>query len=83
VDVEANDALTVAEKLRTEVAHQRFRIIDGKQIQKTISIGVSEYPTDSDNFWQTVKYADVALYQAKANGRNRTVRFREEMNQEA
>jgi diguanylate cyclase (GGDEF)-like protein len=48
-------------------------------LQKTISIGVSDFPTDSDTFWQAVKFADVALYRAKHNGRNRVVRFAPEM----
>jgi diguanylate cyclase (GGDEF)-like protein len=48
-------------------------------LQKTISIGISSYPSDSDTFWQAVKFADVALYHAKETGRNRVVRFTKEL----
>jgi len=48
-------------------------------LQKTISIGVAMFPHDSDTFWQTVKFADVALYRAKETGRNRVVLFSPEM----
>ena len=44
-------------------------------LQKTISIGIASFPEDSDTFWQAVKFADVALYNAKETGRNKVVRF--------
>jgi diguanylate cyclase (GGDEF)-like protein len=78
VDTGAEAALKVAEKIRAEVEATKVPL-PGGILQKTISIGVSEYPNDSDTFWQVVKFADVALYQAKANGRNRVLRFSPEM----
>jgi diguanylate cyclase (GGDEF)-like protein len=71
-------AVTVAEKIRESVAGFRFPIAGGT-LQKTISIGVALFPDDAETFWQTLKYADVALYRAKADGRNRVVRFLPEM----
>ena len=53
--------------------------VPGGTLQKTISIGVADFPKDSDTFWQAMKYADVALYQAKERGRNRVVHFAPEM----
>jgi hypothetical protein len=44
-------------------------------IHKTVSVGISEYPQDADTFYKAIKYADVALYEAKQAGRNRVVRF--------
>ena len=49
--------------------------ISGSSLQKTISIGVADFPGDTENFWEAVKYADVALYAAKEGGRNRVERF--------
>ena len=48
-------------------------------LKKTISIGIADFPGDSSTFWQAVKFADIALYQAKETGRNRVIRFTKEM----
>ena len=64
----------VAEKIRAAVADLKVQT-SGGILQKTISIGISSYPEDSDTFWQALKFADVALYHAKETGRNRVVRF--------
>lgn len=77
-DTGAEPALRVAEKIRAEVEATKIPL-SGGILQKTISIGVAEFPTDADTFWQVVKYADVALYKAKSSGRNRVVRFLPEM----
>ena len=73
-DTDAAAAMDVAEKIRAKVEATKIPLAGGI-LQKTISIGVAEFPTDSDTFWQVVKFADVALYQAKSSGRNRVVRF--------
>lgn len=79
VDTPAAGALNVAEKIRREVEQSKFVLPSGGVLQKTISIGVAAYPDDADSFWQVVKYADVALYRAKEQGRNRVLRFAPEM----
>jgi diguanylate cyclase (GGDEF)-like protein len=71
-------AVAVAEKIRVRVEEMKVQIA-GKVLQKTISFGIADFPGDSDTFWQTVKFADVALYRAKETGRNRVVRFGVEM----
>ncbi len=73
-DAEREQADLIAEKIRVAVEGLKTQVA-GVVIEKTISIGISDFPTDSDTFWQAVKYADVALYQAKDTGRNRVVRF--------
>ena len=73
-----DDALRVAENIRSRVAETKISL-PATLLQKTISIGVAEFPKDADNFWQVVKFADVALYEAKKQGRNRVVRFTPEM----
>ncbi|MDR0529680.1 MAG: diguanylate cyclase [Zoogloeaceae bacterium] len=77
-DAEGAAADQVAENIRCAVEKIRVNV-GGVVLQKTISIGVSDYPKDSGTFWQTVKFADVALYRAKQTGRNRVVRFEQEM----
>lgn len=78
MDTGADAAMLVAEKIRSEVEATKIPL-PGGVLQKTISIGVAEYPTDSDTFWQVVKFADVAMYKAKEEGRNRVLRFVPEM----
>ena len=74
LDTGAEAAMNVAEKIRAKVEETRVSL-PGTMLQKTISIGVAEFPVDSDTFWQAVKFADVALYEAKTQGRNRVIRF--------
>ncbi len=77
-DAGGENADMVAEKIRAAVESMKVQLA-GVVIQKTISIGIAEFPQDSDTFWQAVKYADVAMYNAKESGRNRVMRFRPEM----
>ncbi|MCL2076227.1 MAG: GGDEF domain-containing protein [Betaproteobacteria bacterium] len=72
------DADQVAENIRATVEKMRVNI-GGDVLQKTISIGISDYPKDSTTFWQALKFADVAMYKAKQNGRNLVARFTQEM----
>ncbi|PLX93786.1 MAG: hypothetical protein C0621_06705 [Desulfuromonas sp.] len=78
VDINEGEALEVAEKIRETVAAAKIKI-PGGAISKTVSLGVSEFPKDTEAFWQAIKYADVALYRAKEEGRNRSLRFTPEM----
>lgn len=74
LDVQPGDALLVAEKIRKAIEALKVSVGDAV-LQKTISIGLAEFPGDTDGFWQAIKYADVALYRAKDQGRNQCVRF--------
>ena len=73
--------ITVAEKIRAVVEETKIDI-PGAVLQKTLSIGVAGYMEDDPAFWQVVKYADMALYQAKELGRNQVVRFTPELLQD-
>ena len=77
-DVDPEHLLQVAEKIRAKVEEQEFQL-PGHVLHKTISIGASLMPEDGDTLWQVIKFADVALYQAKEQGRNRVIRFDPEM----
>ncbi len=78
LDINEGDTIKTAEKIRESFEGAKFKIPDGT-IKKTISLGVSEFPHDTESFWQSIKFADVALYKAKDSGRNKAVRFNEEM----
>ena len=78
IDTEVGYGLTVAEKIRAAVEEFNFKTNDGI-LKKTISIGISDFPHDTDGFWQAIKFADVALYRAKESGRNRCISFQKEL----
>jgi len=65
------DALDTAEHIRARVAAKKF---NGRKI--TLSIGVASFPEDADDAETIIAVADEALYQAKREGRDRTVRAR-------
>jgi two-component system cell cycle response regulator len=70
-----NDAINVAEKIRKNVENTEIELDSGKIIKKTISVGVSVYPDQCKKGWECIKFADIALYEAKKNGRNKVVLF--------
>jgi diguanylate cyclase (GGDEF)-like protein len=66
-------ALEIAERICDAVAACTFRH-DGaghEPVRATISIGVAGFPRDAENADQLVHAADLALYRAKRDGRNR------------
>jgi two-component system cell cycle response regulator len=71
-------ALGVAQKIRTEFAQKKFSF-GSDTVEKTLSIGIAHFPSDADSIWKVIKFADLALYEAKHGGRNQVVEFRPEM----
>jgi len=61
-------AYEVAERIRVSVANHSFTQVPSI----TISIGVAYWTADDEAIESVMKKADMALYQAKHNGRNRT-----------
>ncbi|MEM7403831.1 MAG: EAL domain-containing protein [Pseudomonadota bacterium] len=45
--------------------------LEGRELQMTGSIGISCFPNDGADVMTLLKHADAAMYQAKAEGRNR------------
>jgi len=74
-------ALKVAQQIHTAFGELIFDVGNGETMQKTISIGMSKFPSDGDTIWKCIKYADTALYVAKTTGRNKIVEYTPEMSQ--
>jgi len=74
-DTDRNGALAVGEKLRRIIDEEGFVLSDKKPIPITISVGVSNYPNDVKDLEDLVDHADIALYDAKDQGRNRVVPY--------
>jgi len=70
--VDAAAALVVAERLRL-LASELIPLEDGCLLDITVSVGVASAPARMTGLEQLLSQADVALYRAKAMGRNRVV----------
>jgi len=66
--------MKIAEKIRTKFESKVFDV-GSESFSKTCSVGASYYPNDGDTAWKCIKYADMALYEAKESGRNKVVRY--------
>ncbi len=71
------DAIDVANKIREKVAQNEIDVYAGSTMRKTISIGISMFPQDSTSIVKVMKFADLALYEAKTSGRNQVKRYKE------
>lgn len=82
IDIEEGESEKVAEKIRANIESTVLARTQDGPLEKTISLGVCEFPEDTDSLWKAIKFADTALYKAKEEGRNRVVRFDAAMWQE-
>lgn len=74
-EIDPAEAQLLAERLRRAVAAAHFNIANSPTpINVTMSIGLACYPDDGITPTELVHRADVAVYQAKLQGRNRVVR---------
>ncbi len=58
-------------------------IVDGAELHVSCSIGISMYPDDAADIDDVMRHADVAMYQAKALGRDGAHFFTPELNERA
>ena len=71
-DTDKRGAIVVAEKVRLLVEKEMFLADDRSETRRvTISVGLSTYPDDVGDMDDLIDHADIALYRAKENGRNR------------
>jgi diguanylate cyclase (GGDEF)-like protein/putative nucleotidyltransferase with HDIG domain len=67
-------ALEIAERIRRAVAACEFEVETSEQpIRATVSIGVAGYPKDGMDANALIHQADLAVYRAKLQGRNRVL----------
>lgn len=69
-DTQMQDALVIAERIRSSIEKQYLYDKAEHSLKFTISIGLSELESPSQNLDDLIKKADIALYIAKNNGRN-------------
>jgi diguanylate cyclase (GGDEF)-like protein len=64
------DALTVAEKIRSRLVEEAFYVPDGQTMHISVSIGVAQLQEDED-LGSFMERADKNMYMAKRGGKNR------------
>jgi diguanylate cyclase (GGDEF)-like protein/putative nucleotidyltransferase with HDIG domain len=70
----SDQALEIAERIRRAVADQQFEVeTSSEPISVTISMGVASSPDDGTDPNELVHHADLAVYRAKLQGRNRVL----------
>lgn len=75
---EENYAHNVAQKILTSLS--RPYTLAGQEFRITASIGISIYPKDGLDEQTLTKHADIAMYQAKQEGKNNFQFYSEEIN---
>jgi diguanylate cyclase (GGDEF)-like protein len=74
-DTPAKGAMEVAERIRARIASLLLPI-NGTSLSASVSIGIACYPEDGGTLDALAAHADGALYTAKQDGRNRSVKYR-------
>ena len=68
------EAFEIAERIRRAVAEERFDVeTSSEPIRATVSFGVAGCPADGTDANELVHQADLAVYRAKLQGRNRVL----------
>jgi diguanylate cyclase (GGDEF)-like protein/putative nucleotidyltransferase with HDIG domain len=73
-ETEPEQALEIAERIRRAVADHRFEVeTSSEPIRATVSLGVAGFPKDAGDSNELIHHADLAVYRAKLQGRNRVL----------
>ena len=70
------NAIKTIQKIKDDFENKTFNL-NGENLNKTLSAGIACYNNDNSSPWQIIKYADVAMYEAKNSGRNRIVLYKD------
>lgn len=68
-DMTHQEDATVAANKIIDIFAEPFQV-EGHRVHARVSIGISLYPSDGDDMESLIKNADLAMYQAKAEGSN-------------
>jgi diguanylate cyclase (GGDEF)-like protein/putative nucleotidyltransferase with HDIG domain len=67
-------ALEIADRIRRTVAEREFHVATSPQpLRATLSMGIAVFPRDGSDANELIHQADLAVYRAKLQGRNRVL----------
>ena len=70
----SEQAVEIAERIRRALAARRFDVeTSNEPIQATVSIGIASFPADGKGPNELIHQADITVYRAKLQGRNRVL----------
>jgi diguanylate cyclase (GGDEF)-like protein len=69
------DAVKRVEEWREAMKTHPMEVEDGKKLEIMFTAGIASFPSHGTSMEEVVNYADVALYRAKARGKNCTIIF--------
>lgn len=72
LEADKEKAMEIAQRIQKRVSEQTL-----KCPFPTLSIGIATYPEEGDSVEQLIFRADLGLYKAKKNGRNRVILFKD------
>jgi len=76
-ETSVNAALEIAERIRRNLESEPVQLGEKTVIRLAVSIGIAVFPEDATESEKLVACADAALYQAKREGRNRVIKYRD------
>ena len=74
-NTDEKDAREVCERLRQRIQNETITIDSGNTVSVTASLGFVQRNDETEKLADLLRLADVALYEAKQQGRNRVIRY--------
>jgi len=71
------EPVKILEKLRQAIGNKPIKINENEKLKITVSIGLYEDVDKARSLEQAIKTADIALYKAKKEGKNRLIKYTE------
>ncbi len=78
-ETSVDEAKVACERVRLAIQRHCFVGTEGQTVPVTVSLGTAQYPIHSAEREGLIMAADLAMYQAKSMGRNRSVAFSNEI----
>lgn len=76
VGTSKEEAVKLAERIREAIKREKVWIDRDRYVSVTVSVGVASLPEDTEDPEELLVIADIGLYRAKKNGKDRTIFLR-------